>query len=157
MALFGNSQIDRLHRGGGLNFLGFLSITPLFDNMRRELKLQWFGLWFQTKISITSCTNRSLVDHILSMSSIVISDPITSLSTYSNTVGSCYGLFLELWGILLPPGSLLGPKSEYYRYLPRGTPWCALPGWLTKVHLNFLNTSQLFLGIGALWNPTLWE
>ena len=82
---FPNKQVTK--EGSFLILLSFLGITPLLDSLSRDLKEQWFILWCQTRISLSSRPKRSSVDHSLAMSSLVSSDPIAILSTSFKLVG----------------------------------------------------------------------
>ena len=54
-----------------MGLLSFLGIIILLDNIRRDLKVQWFSMWFQTRISLSHHTKRSSIDHGLVMYSLV--------------------------------------------------------------------------------------
>ena len=97
MESFGDCQIVRQYNGGGvLTFLIFMGIIPLLDNLRVYLKVQWFSLWFQTRISLFSCPKISSVDHSFAMSSLVILAPTKSLSTSSKSVGIWHGIYVAV-------------------------------------------------------------
>ena len=66
--------------------LSLLGITPLLDSLRIYLKGKCFRLWCQTRSSLSSHPKRSLVDHILAISSLRISYPIKYFSTSSKLV-----------------------------------------------------------------------
>ena len=72
----------------------FLGILPLLDNLRMDLKVQWFSLWFQTRISFSSFPKRSSVNHSLVMYSPMSLATTTSISNSSKLVGCCYGLLV---------------------------------------------------------------
>ena len=62
-------------------------IIHLLNNMRRYSKVQWLRLLFQTGSYRSSCPKRLLVDHSLTMSSLVISAPTMSFSKPPKLVG----------------------------------------------------------------------
>ena len=92
--LWGFPNIQATQQGDFLALLILLGIILLLDNMRSYLKVQWFIMWCQTRISLLSRTKSSLVDHSLAMSDLVRLSPTTSLYTSSKLVGSCYGLLV---------------------------------------------------------------
>ena len=55
--------------GSFLISLSFHGIIPLLDSLMRYLKEKLFSLWFQTRISLSSRTRISSVEHSLDMSS----------------------------------------------------------------------------------------
>ena len=73
-------------------FMRFLGIIPLLDILRKDLKYQWISLWCQTRIPLSSFPQRSLVNYILAMYSLISSSPITSFPTSSRLVEIWYGL-----------------------------------------------------------------
>ena len=77
-----------------MGLLSFLGIIILLDNIRRDLKVQWFRLWSQTRISLSSRPKRSLVDHSLDMFFLVSLDSTTSFYKSSKLVGSWYGILV---------------------------------------------------------------
>ena len=77
------TNIYETQGGSFLTLLNFLGIIPLFDSLKRYLKDQWFRLWCQTRISISSRTKGSSVDHSLAMYFLVSSAPTVSFSTSS--------------------------------------------------------------------------
>ena len=85
-----NSQATQ--GGGGMNLPSFLGIIPLLDNLRRGLKVQWFSMLCQTRVSLLYHPKGSLVYHILDMSSLVIFYTNIYLSTSSKLLGSWDGL-----------------------------------------------------------------
>ena len=74
--------------------LRFLGIIPLLDILRKDLKYQWLSLWCQTRIPLSSFPQRSLVNYILAMYSLISSSPITYFPTSSRLVGIWYGLLV---------------------------------------------------------------
>ena len=79
---------------GGISLIlpRFLCIIILLYSLMRYLKDQWFSLWCQTRISLSSRTKSSSVEHSLDMSSLVISAPTVYFYTYYNLVGIWDGL-----------------------------------------------------------------
>ena len=158
MASCGNSQIvRRKKRGGGvLTLLIFLGIIPLLDNMRRDLNKQWFILWCQTRISLSSRPIGLSVEQSLSMSSLVISAPSAYFTPPTSWWVVGIGYMFELGGRILPPGSSLGPKSRFSMCLPRRLPLCATPGWKIWVYLDFSGITWCLLGISASCDHPAW-
>ena len=61
--IFGDFPNKQATQGGSfLIFLSFLCIIPFLDSTWRDLKEQWFILWCQTRISLSSLPKRSSVD-----------------------------------------------------------------------------------------------
>ena len=68
----------------GVSFLilmRLIGIIPLLDSLMMYFKEQWFSLWCQTMIYLSSRPRSYLVGHSLTMSSLVSSSPISYLST----------------------------------------------------------------------------
>ena len=89
---FQNRQVTK--EGRVITFLIFLGIITLLDNMRRDLKEQWFSLWYQTRSSLLSCPQRSSVDHSLKISYTMSFSPTKSFSTPSKFVVSWNGILV---------------------------------------------------------------
>ena len=96
MSSCGTLQKNRRHKGGGggLILLIFLGIIPLLNSQRRDLKDQWFSLWFQARSSLSSHPKRSSVDHRFAMSSLLSLSTTKYFSTYSKLVGIWYGILV---------------------------------------------------------------
>ena len=107
--------------GSFLIFLSFLGIIPLLDSLRRDLKDKWFRLWCQTRTSLLSRHKRSSVDHRLSTSSLVSSDPTASLSTSSKLVGIWYGLSVRVRRSSLASRILPWPQIRILQVSPQGS------------------------------------
>ena len=67
------------------------------------------------------------------------------------------GSWLELVGIILPPGYLPEPKYKYSRCLPTGNPWCNPPGWWNVIQLPLSSTSWHLLVIIHLFSSPPWK
>ena len=139
-----------------MSFLIFLGIISLLDNMRRELKVKWFSLWFQTNIPLASRPKRSLMDHILSMSSLVSSASITSLSTHSKLVGSCYDLFFGFRRYYSSSAVSSWTNILILQVSPQGSSLMRSSMVDNQGFFPLFNTSQCLLGIGALCNQPFW-
>ena len=103
---------------GVLTLLFFLGIIPILDKLRRDLKEQWFSMWSQTSIFLLSHTKRSSVDHILSISSLLVWDPITSFSASSKLLGSCDGLSVRVRRYFPASGISSWPKIHIVQVYP---------------------------------------
>ena len=79
-----------------LTLLRFLGIIPLLDNLRRDLKEQWFSLWFQTRISLLFHPKRSVVDHRLAIYSLISLSSTASFPNSSKLVVIWDGLLVEV-------------------------------------------------------------
>ena len=115
--------------GGGLTFLIFLGIVSLLDSLWRNFKEQYFRFWCQTRIYLSPYPQRSLVDHSLSMYSLVSSSPTTYILTSSKLVGIWYGLSVGV-GRSSPDSSLLyWTKIRISNCIPREPTWCSPLRW----------------------------
>ena len=103
---------------GGLILLSFIGNTPFLDSLRRDLKGQWFSLCCQTRSSLSSRTRSSYVEHSFAISSLVISAPIAYFSPPPGWWGFYMGSWLELGGLLLPPGSCLDQNLDFIGVSP---------------------------------------
>ena len=63
-----------------LILLSFLGSIPLLDSTMRDMKEQWFSVCYQHKISLSSRTRTSLVDHSLAMSSLEAGEELLNLT-----------------------------------------------------------------------------
>ena len=108
-----------------LIFMIFLSIIPVLDILMRNLKYQWFRLWCQTSIPLSSRSKSSSIDHRLAISSLMRLAPTAYFLPPPSWWVFVMGSRSELEGLLLPPSSHLGPKFGFTRCLPREPPWCA--------------------------------
>ena len=99
--------------GSILIFLSFLGIISLLESLGKYFKDQWFILWCQTRISLSSHPKGSLVYHSLAVSSLVILAPIEYFPP--PTIWWVFGMgsWPELEVLLLPPGSCIGPKYGF--------------------------------------------
>ena len=91
------------------------------------------------------------------MSSLVILDPITYFPPPPGWWVFDMGSRSELGGLLLHPGSCLGPKSVFSRCFPKDNPWCTPIECLIWVDLNLSGISLCILGLGAPGNPPFWS
>ena len=106
---------------GGLTLLIFLAIIPLLDVLRRDLKEQWFSMWFQTRSSLLSRPKSSSVDHSLVMSSLLRLYPNVSFSTSSKLVGKYNGLLIRVRRSFPASRLLSWPKIRIFQVSPQGT------------------------------------
>ena len=136
--------------------MSFLDIIPLSYSLMRDLKEQWFSLWCQSRISLSSRPRRSSVDHSLSMSPLVISAHILYFPLPPGWWVFEIVSWLELGGLLLPPGSCLGPRYRFSRCHPRELPWCAPLEWRIWVDMTLSGISICLLGKGNTCNPLSW-
>ena len=90
------SNRQETHWGEVLTFMVFLGVITILDHVRQYLKVQWFSLWFQAKISLLSHIKKSSIDHSLAISSLVVSVTTTSLSAYSKLVGIWGGISVRV-------------------------------------------------------------
>ena len=67
------------------------------------------------------------------------------------------GYWSELGGLLLPPGSCIGPKFGFSRRLPTDLPWCAPLEWKIWVDLNLSGIALYILVLGSPLLPLSWE
>ena len=93
---------------------------PLLDNMTEESKVQWFSLWYETRISLSYHPNRSLVDHNLDISSPMILAPTTSLCTPSKLVGSYYRISVVVRRFYLASKVSSWPQIGIFQVYPQG-------------------------------------
>ena len=75
--IMGLQNMQVVQGGSFLTLRRFLGFINLLYNLRRDLKVQWFILWWQTSISLLSCIKRFLVDHSFATSSPMILAPTT--------------------------------------------------------------------------------
>ena len=73
-----------------MNLMSFLGIIPLWDNLGRNLKEQWYSQWCQTRSPFSYRPKRSSVDHSLAISYLMRLDPTAYLSTSPKLVGIWY-------------------------------------------------------------------
>ena len=131
----------------------FLGIIILLNNLRSDLKQQWFRLWCQTRSSLSSHPKRYSVEHILDRYSLLRQAPTILLSTYFNLVGIWYGLSVVVRSSS-PDSSISScPKILIYMCFPREPPWCAPLGWKTWQDLTLSSISQCLLGQGDPYKP----
>ena len=82
--LRGLPNIQAMQGGSSLDLLRFLGIIPLLDNLMRYLKVKWFRMLFQTRISVSYRPKRSSVEDDFVISSLVSSPPEVSFYTSSS-------------------------------------------------------------------------
>ena len=130
-----------------------LSIMTLLVGLRGDLKDQWFSLLCQTRSSLLSRPKISFVDHIFTMSSLVISAPAASLSTSSKLVGIWYGILFRVRRYFISSRLSYWPQICISGCLPRDTSWFTPIGWKILVDINFSSILLFLLRVGAPYNP----
>ena len=76
--------------------LRLLVIITLLEFLRRVFYDQWFSLWCQNRISLSSFTRRSSVEHSWAMYPLAILAHITSFYTSSRLMGGLDGISVEV-------------------------------------------------------------
>ena len=141
---------------GCMTFLILLGIIPFLNHLSRYLRVQWFSLWYQTKISLSSCTDSSLVDHILAIYSPVRSDPTTSLCPSSKLVGSCYGLLGRFSRSYHASRISSWPKIRIFQVSPQGGSLIRSSTVMNRGGIHLIGTLLCLMGIFYLFNSPPW-